>query len=130
MEDMAVSNEKITTSKFWRGRRVFVTGVTGIVGSWLVKELLEREAYIVTLVQDADPQSELYRNGDIQRVSVVNGSLEDIWKLERAINFYEIDTVFHLGAQTIVNCTYLNTIFPHLGFQYAEEPLLSVMGRT
>jgi len=89
-------------SDFWRSRRVFVTGATGIVGSWLVKELLDRGAYVVTLVMDADPQSELYRSHDVQRIVVVNGRLEDLWVLERAINLQEIDTVFHLGAQTIV----------------------------
>jgi len=87
---------------FWQSRRVFVTGATGIVGSWLVKDLLAQGAYVVALVRDADPQSEFYRSGDIQRVSVVNGVLEDFWALERAINEHEVDTVFHLGAQTIV----------------------------
>lgn len=57
---------------------------------------------MVALVWDADPQSELYRCGDIQRISVVNGALEDFWPLERAIGEHEVDTVFHLGAQTIV----------------------------
>jgi CDP-glucose 4,6-dehydratase len=83
-------------------RRVLVTGPTGIIGSWLIKDLLAHGAYVVALVQDADPQSELFRSGDIQRVSVVNGVLEDFWTLERAINQHEVDTVFHLGAQTIV----------------------------
>lgn len=87
---------------FWQGRRVFVTGATGIVGSWLVKDLLAQGARVVALVRDADPQSELYRSGDLRRVSVVNGMLEDFWTLERAINEHEVDTVFHLGAQTIV----------------------------
>jgi len=87
---------------FWQQRRVFVTGATGLIGSWLVKDLLEAGAYVVALVRDADPQSELYRSGDIRRVSVVNGALEDFWALERAINEHEVDTVFHLGAQTIV----------------------------
>lgn len=86
----------------WTGRRVFVTGATGVVGAWLVKELLARGASVVALVQDADPQSELYRSGDIQRISVVNGALEDFGTLERAVNLHEIDTVLHLGAQTIV----------------------------
>ncbi len=86
----------------WQERRVFVTGATGIVGSWLVKELLDRGAYVVALVRDADPRSELYRSGDIRRVSVVNGCLEDFWTLERAINGCEIEVVFHLGAQAIV----------------------------
>lgn len=87
---------------FWKSKRVFVTGATGIIGSWLIKELLTQGAYVVSLVLDADPQSELYRSGDIHRILVVNGSLGDFWTLERAINLHEIDTVFHLGAQTIV----------------------------
>lgn len=90
-------------SMAWRDRRVFTTGATGVVGAWLVKDLLAQGAYVVILVRDADPQSELYRSGQIQRVSVVNGALEDFWTLERAINEHEVDTVFHLGAQTIVN---------------------------
>lgn len=87
---------------FWQGRRAFVTGATGMIGSWLVKDLLTQGTYIVALIQDADPQSELYRSGDIQKVSVVNGELENFWTMERAINQHEVDTVFHLGAQTIV----------------------------
>lgn len=96
------ADRRSQTTGFWKGRRVFVTGATGIIGSWLVKDLLAQGAYVVALVRDADPQSELYRSGDIRRVSVVNGALEDFWTLERAINLHEIDTVFHLGAQTIV----------------------------
>jgi CDP-glucose 4,6-dehydratase len=86
----------------WKERRVLVTGATGIVGSWLVKRLLQEGAYVVTLIRDWDPQSELIRSGDINRTTVVNGALEDYATLERAINGHEIDTVFHLGAQTIV----------------------------
>jgi CDP-glucose 4,6-dehydratase len=89
-------------SDFWRDRPVFITGATGIIGYWLVKALLERSASVVALVQDADPQSELYRSGDIQKVFVVNGELEDLWTLERIVNKHEADTVFHLGAQALV----------------------------
>jgi CDP-glucose 4,6-dehydratase len=86
----------------WIGRRVFVTGATGIVGSWLVKRLLDQGAHVVTLVRDWDPQTELVRSGDILRTNVVNGRLEEYDALERAINEHEIQTVFHLGAQPIV----------------------------
>lgn len=86
----------------WSGRRVFVTGATGIVGSWLTRRLVESGAYVVALVRDADPQSELFRSGTAQRVSIVNGALEDYTAVERVINEHETDTVFHLGAQTIV----------------------------
>ena len=49
-----------------------------------------------------DPQSEFYRSGDYRMSSIVHGCLEDFWVLERAINEYEIDTVFHLAAQPLV----------------------------
>src|SRR5438093_5809838 len=89
-------------SDLWNGRRVFITGATGLIGSWLVKDLLARKAAVSALVRDENPQTELYRSGDIARLSVINGDLEDFWTLSRAINESEADTVFHLGAQTIV----------------------------
>ena len=83
-------------------RRVFVTGASGIVGSWLTRRLVDAGAYVVALIRDADPNSELFRSGTAGHVSVVNGSLEDYGALERAINEHETDVVMHLGAQTIV----------------------------
>jgi CDP-glucose 4,6-dehydratase len=83
-------------------RRVFVTGATGIVGSWLCRRLVEAGAHVVALVRDADPQSELFRSGTAQQLSATTGSLEDYGSLERAINEHETDLVIHLGAQTIV----------------------------
>jgi CDP-glucose 4,6-dehydratase len=94
----------------WTERRVFVTGATGVVGSWLVKRLLDAGAFVVVLVRDADPQSELLRSGDLLRTTVVNGRLEDYAALERAINEHEIDTVFHLGAQPIVTTAHRNPL--------------------
>jgi len=88
--------------KFWSNKKVFITGATGFVGFWLTQKLLEEEAMVVALVRDHDPQAELYRSGLIDRVSVVSGSLESYDTLERALCEYEIDTVFHLAAQTIV----------------------------
>lgn len=86
----------------WQGRRALVTGATGMVGSWMVKRLLAEGVEVVALVRDWNPHSELIRSGDINRVNVINGSLEDYAALDRAINKHEVDTVFHLGAQTIV----------------------------
>src|SRR5262249_53328084 len=91
-----------TMRRRWAERRVLVTGATCVVGGWLVKALLEQGAYVVALVLDADPQSELYRSGDVGHVSVVNGALEDYGTLDRAIATHAVDSVFHLGAQTLV----------------------------
>jgi CDP-glucose 4,6-dehydratase len=86
----------------WTGRSALVTGATGIVGSWLVKDLLASGARVTALVRDYDPQSELIRSGDYARISVVNGELEEYRSVERAVVDSGADTVFHLGAQTIV----------------------------
>ena len=94
--------EGLVMNGCWKGRRVLVTGATGLLGSWLVKALLERQTEVVALVLDAEPRSELYRSGAIQQVRVVNGRLEDYAALERAVAHHEVDTVFHFGAQAIV----------------------------
>ena len=91
-----------TTSEFWEGRSVLVTGATGVVGSWLIKDLLKAGARVVALVRDSDPQSEFYRSGDFSRTSIVRGAVEDFWTLERALNEQEIEAVFHLAAQPLV----------------------------
>ena len=82
--------------------RVLVTGATGVVGSWLTRRLLDEGAYVVALVRDMDPQSELLRSGTLQRTAVVNGDLEDAALVERSVVEHEVDTIVHLGAQTIV----------------------------
>ncbi|MGE3274316.1 MAG: GDP-mannose 4,6-dehydratase [Vicinamibacterales bacterium] len=87
---------------FWRARRVLVTGASGVVGSWVVKQLLERGATVVALVVDLDPQSELVSGGDVSRIKIVYGALEDYGAVERAIGMWEVDTVIHLGAQALV----------------------------
>ena len=88
------------------GERVLITGATGMVGSWLVKELIKRGSMVVALVRDVDYQTEFYRSGDYLQTGIVNGSLENFSTIDRAINEYEIDTVFHFGAQTIVGAAY------------------------
>jgi len=90
----------------WSDRRVLVTGATGMVGSWLTRWLVESGAYVVAFISDWDPQSELLRSGVINNVNVVNGRLENYDAVERSINGHEIDSVFHLGAQTIVGTAY------------------------
>jgi CDP-glucose 4,6-dehydratase len=92
----------MTDAGAYAGRTVFVTGASGIVGSWLVRSLLSSGASVVALLRDEDPRCELARSGDDHRIARVRGSLEDTKLLERALVEYEVDAVFHLGAQTQV----------------------------
>jgi CDP-glucose 4,6-dehydratase len=95
---------------FWRDRPTFVTGATGLVGGALVRRLVDGEADIVCLVRDWVPQSELVSSRLIDRVKVVRGDVADQALLERALGEYEIDTVIHLAAQTIVGIANRNPI--------------------
>jgi CDP-glucose 4,6-dehydratase len=86
----------------WQRHRVFVTGASGLLGSALVGELLRQSADVTCLVRDWVPSSLLLQPATARRVNLVHGDLGDLDLLLRCLNEYEIETVFHLGAQTIV----------------------------
>jgi CDP-glucose 4,6-dehydratase len=94
--------ESLRMTPFWRDRPTLVTGATGLVGAAVVHRLLDSGADVVCLVRDWVPQSELVQSGRIEQVKVVRGDLHDQAELERVLGEYEIATVFHLAAQTIV----------------------------
>jgi CDP-glucose 4,6-dehydratase len=87
---------------FWRDRPVLITGATGLVGGWLIKRLLEAEADVVCLVRDWTPNAEIFRSGDANRVTIARGDICDQACLERVLGEFEIKSVMHLAAQTIV----------------------------
>jgi CDP-glucose 4,6-dehydratase len=95
---------------FWLDRPTLVTGATGLVGSWTVRRLLDRGADVVCLVRDRVPQSEFHRAGLAARVSSVYGDVRDQALLERVLGEYEVDTVLHLAAQTIVGVANRNPV--------------------
>lgn len=95
---------------FWQDRPVFVTGASGLLGGWLVKRLVESGADVVCLMRDWVPQSELVRSNLIEKVKVVRGDVQDQALLERTLGEYEIQSVFHLAAQTIVTIANRNPI--------------------
>jgi CDP-glucose 4,6-dehydratase len=97
-------------NSFWQDRSVFVSGGTGLLGSWLVKELVGAGANVVCLVRDWVPQSELVRSRRIEQVNIVRGDITDRDILERALGEYEIEVVFHLAAQTIVGIANRNPV--------------------
>lgn len=99
MESLGLSGSQ---TNFWLDRPTLVTGATGLVGSWLAKRLVESRADVVCLIRDWVPQSELVRTQLLERVKVARGDLCEFGLLERVLGEYEIETVIHLAAQTIV----------------------------
>lgn len=94
---------------FWYERSVLVTGATGLVGFWLTKQLVELGAHVVALVRDSDYNSPFFHTHLYRNVSIVNGDLCSS-TIERALCEHEVDTLFHLGAQTIVGTAYRNPL--------------------
>jgi CDP-glucose 4,6-dehydratase len=96
--------------KFWLDRPVLVTGGTGLLGSWLVPTLVELDAQVVCLVRDWVPQSKLVLSDDIKKVVLVRGDICDQALLERTLGEYEVKTVLHLAAQTVVGTANRNPV--------------------
>lgn len=92
-----------SADSYWLDRPVFVTGCTGVLGSWLTVTLVDSGAVVTGLIRDQVPFSHLSRSGYQDRIHVVHGDVTDYNLVERALNEYEVDTVFHLAAQTIVS---------------------------
>lgn len=103
-----VTNE--VRRSIWTDRNVFVTGCNGLLGSWLTEALVEAGANVVGLVRDNIPRSRLVKTNTIDRITVVSGQVEDYPLLERALNEYQVETVFHLAAQTIVSIANQNPL--------------------
>lgn len=102
--------ENLELNSFWLDRRVLVTGGTGLVGGWLVRQLADLRADVVCLIRDWVPQSELMRSGLVQQVTTVRGDVCDQALCERILGEYEIETVIHLAAQTIVTIANRNPV--------------------
>lgn len=98
------------TPSFWIDRPVLVTGATGLVGGWLVGRLVDAGADVTALVRDWAPRCELARSGLMEKIKIVRGDMRVRDDLERTLGEYEIDTVFHLAAQTIVGIANRNPV--------------------
>jgi len=87
----------------WKNRNVMITGVTGFVGTWLAKDLVEKGANVVGFVRDEIPNMPLRTMGIYDKLlAAPKGDLIDYKSVKRVFNEYEIETCFHLAAQPIV----------------------------
>lgn len=93
---------RIQNNAFWHNKRVLVTGANGLLGPWLIKDLIANGAQVVALVRDLLPQSLFHTTQLDTQITVCFGELEDYPVLLRILNEQNIDTIFHLGAQAIV----------------------------
>lgn len=90
-------------------KNILVTGATGLVGSHLVEQLLSLKPHrVICLVRSKDPSSYFYINKLDEKVVSAYGDLNDKERIFNIVTKYEIDYIFHIGAQAIVPTAVIN----------------------
>jgi CDP-glucose 4,6-dehydratase len=79
-----------------------VTGAYGLLGAWLVKALVEAGGRVCVIRRDVTARSAMAAMNLEQSINVVRGDICSDGLVERALVDYEVDSVFHLAAQTLV----------------------------
>jgi len=95
---------------FWKDRNVFVTGCTGFLGRYLIKELTKSGANITGLIRGKGLDSSTFQEEFCSKINVVHGRLEDLSVIQEALKKNAIDTVFHVAAQSIVGTANQNPL--------------------
>lgn len=85
-----------------RPKVILVTGATGFIGSALCSKLLQNHK-VIAFIRDWHPKFT-----HLEECEIVHGKLENYSDIIRAINQYEVDTIVHLGAQTLVGSAFHN----------------------
>ena len=99
-------------AKFYRGKRVFVTGHTGFKGMWLCK-MLERFGAKITgyALPPRGETAKVFASSGIEAAIVsVTGDVRDLAALQRAFDAAAPEIVFHLAAQPIVREGYRDPV--------------------
>jgi len=96
--------------KFWKEKKVLVTGATGFVGSHIIKKLVSYGTDVIALVRSQDPRSYFYSEGLDKKVINAYGDLKDHDRIYDIITRYEIETILHLGAQPIVGTAFVSPL--------------------
>jgi CDP-glucose 4,6-dehydratase len=81
---------------------VLVTGAYGLLGSWLVKALLEGGTRVCAIRYERPARSALQSMGLEGKLDVVDGDIREQSLVTRVLAEYSVESVFHLAAQTIV----------------------------
>lgn len=92
----------MTNKNFWQDKKVFITGGTGFIGTYLVNELVENGADVYCLVHELQKNCNFGKLGLDKKTTLIYGSVLDFDLIKLILEKDRIDTVYHLAAQPLV----------------------------
>ena len=97
----------VKMEKFYKNKKILITGHTGFKGTWLTIILNSFGAELMgyALTPDTNPSFFTISKGESLCKSII-GDIRDIAKLHKQIKEFQPDIVFHLAAQPIVRTSY------------------------
>src|SRR3954462_11258031 len=117
--------------KFWRGKRVFVTGHTGFKGGWLALWLTHLGAHVRGYSLGPLSNPNLFEEARIGEVlEDVRGDIRDEKRLESALVEFAPEIVFHLAAQPLVRSSYEDPISTYETNVIGTARVLNVVRRS
>ena len=101
--------------KFYKGKKVLVTGHTGFKGAWLSKILLEAGAEVIGYSLEPNTEPSLFKILDLEKkLNSIIGDIADLEKLKKVFEEYKPEIVFHLAAQPIVLDSYKEPVYTYM----------------
>lgn len=98
-------------SKFWQGKKVFLTGHTGFKGSWLSIWLQSLGAELRGYALSPSTNPNLFERANVaEKMTSVIGDIRDLDNLRNVMEQFQPEIVFHLAAQPLVRYSYENPI--------------------
>ena len=100
--------------KFYKDKKVFITGHTGFKGSWLCKILTMAGANVFGYSLKPPTNPSLFEYAKIaDDIAMINGDVRDLEKLKQSILNFKPDIVIHMAAQPLVRESYINPVYTY-----------------
>lgn len=100
--------------KFYKGRRVFITGHTGFKGTWLCKVLIRSGAIVTGYSLEPPTCPSLFKIAGVEKhIHSIIGDIREYAILKEAFDAAQPEIVFHLAAQPIVRESYQNPLYTY-----------------